>query len=253
MRSRLETTLLVCLLLLFGAGCAAPATELPPPRTTYIGVTPAFTDRAYAWLQGFAPFDPYHELTLRILPLEAGIEAAQAGEIDFLIAASDPPQDWFATPLAPSGMLIVTPSNARMRDLTLRQLREIYIGQITDWSELDAGQGPIQPMMYPEGDELRTAFEGFVMEGNRFSSNTRLLPDPASMAQAVAGTPGSMGVIPDYAMISGLRSLTIESSTPSERNISDGSYPLAVTVIAFAPSEPEGLARTWLGWIQAEE
>ncbi|MEJ2012495.1 MAG: substrate-binding domain-containing protein [Anaerolineales bacterium] len=253
MRSRLETTLLACLLLLFSAGCAAPATELPPPRTTYIGVTPAFSDRAYAWLQGFAPFDPTHELTLRILPLEAGIEAAQAGEIDFLISASDPPQDWFATPLETSAVLIVTPSNARLRDLTLRQLREIYIGQTTDWSELDAGQGQIQPMMYPEGDELRTAFEGFVMEGNRFSSNTRLLPDPASMAQAVAGTPGAIGVIPDYATITELHSLTLASSTPTERKISDSRYPLTVTVIAFAPSEPEGLARTWLGWIQAEE
>jgi hypothetical protein len=252
MSLRLKTALVACLLL-FSTGCAAQATELPAPRTTYIGVTPACSELAYEWLRGFAPFDPYHELTLRILPLEAGITAAQAGEIAFLIAAGLPPEDWFATPLARSGLLIVTPSAARVRDLTLRQLREIYLGQTTDWSELEAGQGPIQPMMYPEGDELRIAFEDFVMDGNRFSSNTRLLPDPASMAQAVADTPGAIGLLPDYATSSGLRHLTIAGSAPSEESIGDEAYPLAVAVIALAPSEPQALARAWLGWIQAEE
>jgi hypothetical protein len=250
MRSRASVLLLLVLLVLC-AGCAAAATELPPVRTTYIGATPAFADLAYEWLDGFSAHDPEHELTLRVLPLEAGLESARAGDIAFLIAGIEPPAGWFAAPLERTALLIVTGSGSSSRNLTLRQLREIYTGQVTDWEQLGGDALEIQPMLYPEGDELQASFESLVMEGNRLTANARLLPDPASMAEEVSSTPGAIGFLPGYALPSGLRALAIGGDRPSSAGIINGSYPLALTVVALAPAEPGDLARAWLGWIQA--
>ncbi|MFN2148900.1 MAG: substrate-binding domain-containing protein [Anaerolineales bacterium] len=253
MRLRADLTLLAFLLLAMGAGCASPPTEPPEARTTHIGVTPAYADQAYAELEGFASHDPSRELTLQVLPLEAGLEAARAGEITFLITAADPPDGWFATPLERSAVLIVAASNPGLSGLTLRELREIFIGQKTNWSQLGGPEWPIQPMIYPEGDELRTAFEAIVLQSDRLTPNARLLPDPASMAKAVAGTPGAIGILPGTTPTTGLTVLSLDGHRANAANLANGSYPLALSWVATAPQEPEGLAREWLGWVQEKE
>ena len=253
MRSQVDLALLGLFCVALGAGCAAPPTELPEVHTTYIGVTPAYADQAYSRLEGFSLQDPMRELTLRVLPLEAGLDAARKGEIAFLITAAEPPADWFATPLEQSALLIITSSNPGVPGLTQRELREIYTGQTTDWSQVDGRERPIQPMIYIEGDELRTTFEAVVMSSSRLTPNARLLPDPASMAEAVRSTPGAIGLLPDYASVSDLTVLSLDGYRPSAVNVSNGSYPLLLTWSALAPHEPEGLARAWLVWIQESE
>jgi phosphate transport system substrate-binding protein len=253
MRSCINRVLLVGLLLVLCAACAPPATEPPPIRTTYVGVTPACAGLAYEWLAGFSEQDPLHELTLRVLPLKAGLQAARTGEINFLIAAENPPEGWFATPLKLTNLAIIASSGSGLSQLTLRQLREIYTGQITDWSQLGGHQGGIQPMLYPEGDELQGHFEALVMNQNRLTSNARLLPDPVSMAQEVSSSTGAIGFLPAYALPSGMHALSIDGVSPSAANVANGRYPFSITVVALAPAEPDGVARSWLGWIQGQE
>ena len=253
MRSCISRVLLVGLLLGLCGACASPPTELPPIRTTYVGVTPACAELAYEWLAGFAGQDPLRELTLHVLPLEAGLQAAEKGEIGFMIAADNPPEGWFATPLEHTYLAIISSSGTGLDRLTLLQLRQIYSGQLTDWSQLGGHRETIQPMLYPDGDELQRQFEALVMHQNRLSSNARLLPDPTSMLEEVSSSTGAIGFLPGYILPIGTRALTIDGVSPSIANVANGRYPFSITVAAFSPAEPGGLARSWLGWIQGQE
>ncbi len=233
-------------------GCSPPPPATPPPAATYIGVAPAFADLAFAWLAGFDAQDPLHELTLLIMPTQDGLAGVEAGELAFMITSVDPPPDWFATPLAREPLLVAVTPGVLPVEIDQDDLNAIFAGRVQDWAELGARAGPIMPVVYPAGDELRQSFERDVMGNSRITSNALLAPDPAAMAELLMKERGAIGFLPGSTLPSGLKLLELAGVAPSRLSVESGRYPLSVTILAVATAEPAGLARAWLGWIQAQ-
>ena len=233
-------------------GCSSPPPATPPPAATYIGVSPPYADQAFAWLAGFGDQDPLHELTLLVLPTQDGLDGVEAGELAFMITSAEPPVAWFATPLSKEPIFVAVSPGVAPGDLDLEALNAIFAGRVHDWAELEAAASPVQPIVYPAGDELRQSFESQVMGNSRISSNALLAPNPAAMSELLLGENGAIGFLPGPELPSGLRPLKLDGAAPSRSMVESGRYPLTVTILAVAMEEPAGLARTWLGWIQAQ-
>jgi hypothetical protein len=251
MRSLRELGLAAILALTLG-GCSIPPPVTPSPAATYIGVAPAYSDLAFAWLAGFGDQDPLHELTLLILPTQDGLAGVEAGELAFMITSAEPPADWFATPLSKEPILVAVSPGVAPGELDPEALNAIFAGRVHDWADLDAAAGPVQPIVYPAGDELRQSFARQVMGNSRITSNALLAPDPTAMGELLMNERGAIGFLPGPKLPSGLKPLDLAGAAPSRPMVESGRYPLTVTILAVATEEPAGLARTWLGWIQAQ-
>ncbi len=234
------------------AGCGSPPTVMSEPAAEYIGVAPAYADLAYGWLAGFADQDPLHELTLLVMPTADGLAAMESGELAFMITSVEPPVKWFVTPLARGAILLAASPSISVRGLDLDVIKDIFTGRIRDWSEIGGAPGPITPIVYPGGDELRLVFERQVLGNSRITSNALLAPDPAAMAELLAQEPAAIGFLPGHTLSADLKPFALAGIQPSQVNVDSGRYPLTVEILALAPKEPVGLARTWLGWIQSQ-
>jgi phosphate transport system substrate-binding protein len=178
------------------------------------------------------------------------IETLQSANVDLLVSGLEPPRGWFATPLLLEPIaIVVNPSNP-VRSIDPSQLLAIFSGQIRSWAELEGPNQEIQPVLPLQGDEIRIAFERRGLMDYRPSPNTLLAPTVLAMAELVNDEPGAIGVMPLSQLTEGVRVLQLDGVRPSVEAVADERYPLYLEIVAIAPEEPSGLARSWLVWLQ---
>jgi hypothetical protein len=239
------------LLLLFLAACAPQPTPAPTPHTAYVGTTPAYADWLEKRVTTYWQDQPSNGVIPLIYPLEAALEAVEQDELELLVSAAQPPEGWFATPLLLDGIAILVHPDVPIRDLNMPQLSDIFLGRMENWTSLEGEDRKIQPIIPLPGDETRTSFQDEVLNGARYTSNALLAPNPMAALEMVASKPGSITFLPWTAIPTDRTTLRVEGVQLTARNIETGRYPLTLQLLAFAPEEPRGTMREFLGWLQA--
>lgn len=123
--------------------------------------------------------------------------------------------------------VVVHPDNP-LQDLTVEQVRDIFTGAITNWSELG---GPDAPIHLHIRDPISGTFLGFqelAMEKKPYGSNLKTYTDYAGIVRAVAQDPHGIGYAGlDGAPKSGVRAVSIGGVAPNAANVNLGKYPYA--------------------------
>lgn len=147
----------------------------------------------------------------------------------------------FATPLGyVSFVVVVNPANP-LATLSLEQVRAVFTGQITDWSQVGIGTGgAIQVFTRTPDSDGGMAFGAEALRGAAVTPNALVAPTWATMREAVSADPLAMGYLPGPELDSSIKSLILDVE------------PRAL-IVAVAPVEPVGLAHDFLAWAQSEE
>lgn len=249
--SRRLTTFLA--LALVAAGCGGTATPAPAPSpvpVVSVGLSalplPLSLGQRYVEADGPLPFD------LVPLPSLAGLQAVEDDESLAHLDYPPAPDGWFSSLVGWEGIAIVVHPQVVIRQVDRSELAGIFSGRLTHWDQVGAGQGPILPVLPPDGDRLRQAFVEQVMPDGRVTTLARLGPTPQAVLEIVAAEAGAIGLIP-YRALAGeaVALLRLEGELPTEAAIGSGAYGLRVPLLAMAPSEPSGDLRSWLVWAQS--
>jgi hypothetical protein len=237
----------VCLLL--GAACSPAASPSPSPQplAAPVLVTPGLASEASAWLADYAADYGLQAFDLEIAAPQEALRRLNAGQASLLIGALPPPHGWFATPLVDEPLAVVVSHDVSIRNLSLDQLRQLFSGQIQSWQAVGDGPIPDQPVIAPQGDDTRLAFEGAVMGGESITPNAMLAPTPQALLEIIGRQSGAIGVLP--------LSQAGEAAVAQLEGISPGlgikgGYPLLLQVIAMAPQPPGPNVMAWLVWLQ---
>jgi phosphate transport system substrate-binding protein len=190
------------------------------------------------------------EFDLLPLPYSQAVEAAAAGGVKLVISAADPEPNWFITPLTTDGLSVIVHVDNPVLDLSLEDLRRLFSGGISNWSELGGQDLAVQPYLPFRGDDLRERFEQAVMAGVRPAGVAYLVPHSRAARQAVSDDPAGVAFIPASMVDDSVRAVRIEGILPGPSTLADGRYPLRLPVSASAPEEPTGAIRDWLVWLQ---
>jgi phosphate transport system substrate-binding protein len=153
--------------------------------------------------------------------------------------------------VAIDGFVFIVNKDNPVNSLTLEQLRGIYSGSITNWSEVGGNDEEIRAFQREEGSGSQTAMLQLVMQG------LPMLPPPQvarvesmsglieSVAEYQDGA-GSIGYTFDYYaknlyVNENIKVLKIDGVTPNAASYLDGSYPLTSAYYAVIRSdEPAG-------------
>lgn len=187
----------------------------------------------------------------------SGIDAVSMGSAD--IAGSARASDGSAednrltfTPVAWDALVMITNPANPVHNLTLRQLHEIYLGRITNWSQVGGRSAPIDlyAVISPnDGVEysLRNLLFG---RGTQQISAPRLYLNTKALEEGIALNPNGLGLstLADVRGNPKLRAIPIEGVAPTVANIADGSYPLYTPLyLVTNPNSPK--AATVKGFI----
>lgn len=142
------------------------------------------------------------------------------------------------TPVALDGFVFITHKDNPVDSLTLDQIRDIYSGAITNWSDVGGYDEEIMPYLREKNSGSQTAFENMVMQG------TPIYEHPDAKKQLVESMGGLIEYVSSYQnetrsigytfnyylnnlyKNSDVKVIKIDGVAPDNENLIDGSYPL---------------------------
>lgn len=237
-------------ILLFGACAQPPEPTLPP--VPQVAVSPSLEATVVSWVLAYR--DQVGVPAFDVVPWAdtALFEAVDRGEVALAITGLEPPQGWFATPLAAESLAVVLHPSNPVRDLSLEELADLFTGRAGNWSAVGGEETAVQPVVLPPGDALRERFDAAMLKDARVWPGAWIAPSPEAVLELVRSDRGTIGYLPASQLAGSLRVVRLDGMEPQVGITGSASYPLRFTIVATAPEEPEGPVREFLVWLQAE-
>ena len=126
------------------------------------------------------------------------------------------------------GMGPIVNSNADVDDLTLEQLKGIFTGSITDWSEVGGTAGKIQVIERKAGSGTRATFEAAVLAGEKAPDTFAPVAEEDSsgtVVEKIQATEGSISYLAfSYFDDTKFKALKVGGVEPTAENVCSGKF-----------------------------
>jgi phosphate transport system substrate-binding protein len=134
--------------------------------------------------------------------------------------------------------VVVHPSNP-VKELTTQQVREIYIGKITNWKQVG---GPDLKIVAISRDTSSGTFETFhklIMKKKEMASKVEYVNSNPQAHARVKTTVGAIGYVGIGFLDSNVKTLKLDGVMPSKETISSGIFPVARPLFMFTNGYPK--------------
>lgn len=164
------------------------------------------------------------------------------------------------TPICYDAFVFLVNAANPVKDLTLEEIRDIYVGKVMNWSALGDQDVEIIPFQREPNSGSQTAMENLVMKG---------VPMPAAMPNCISGGMGDLvaqvgnydngGASLGYSYLyylenlypsEAVRVLSIGGVAPTPENLRSGKYPLTTCYYAVY-RKGEDLGEAFAQWLQS--
>lgn len=148
--------------------------------------------------------------------------------------------------------LVVHPSNS-LAGLTLAEIKAIYTGKVSNWSEVG---GADQEIIVVSRDSASGTFETFnelALEGEKVRADALLQASNAAVVTTVANTPGAIGYVGLGYVSKEIKALTVDEVIPSKETVNAGDYPLARSLFMYTDGKPEGAVKKFIDFVLSAE
>lgn len=149
-------------------------------------------------------------------------------------------------------VLIVNPKNP-IEDLSLDQIRAIYAGTITEWSQLGGPSSKINLIAREEGSGTRSAFTELVMGEVEITPKAIVQDSNGSVMQLVAGDPNAIGFISLGLVNDQVKALALDGVEATAENIMNDTYKLVRGFLFVTKHEPTDLTKSFIDFILSSE
>lgn len=154
------------------------------------------------------------------------------------------------------GLAVAINSENPIEELTLQQIKDVFTGVITDWSELgwDDG-GAITVYSRQTNSGTYVYFNENVMDGEDFADGAMFMPGSSAIREAIEQEVNAIGYI-GIGYIEGIDAVDVAEDENSdyitpfeEANVDEGIYPIARPLYFYVNGEPEGVILDYLNWV----
>ena len=132
--------------------------------------------------------------------------------------------------IALDGIALAINTNNGVDSLTLEQLKAIYTGEITNWSELGGNDAAIVVVSRENGSGTRTAFDEIVGIGDMLTEKAIIKSGNGEVASYVAGEPNAIGYtsfVTLEANLDKIKGLKVDGVYPDAASVQNQTYKLS--------------------------
>lgn len=199
-----------------------------------------------------------------------GIQSVGAKTVDIGMSSREVTADemkkypsFVIIPVARDGIaVIVNPSNT-IPYITLDQIRDIYLGKITKWTEISGADVPgtnnqIVVIGRDSASGTRSYFDESILAKKTPVKQMLEKNSNGAVLQTIAQTPGAIGYVSIGFVSADVKALPVWYNAdriiaPSLENVRDGSYPVSRELYVITNGEPSGLAGNFIRYMLSDE
>ena len=161
-------------------------------------------------------------------------------------------------PVARDGITLYANEKNPVTELSLDQIKAIYLGEIKNWKDIG---GPDAKIIVYGRENSSGTFEFFrdeVLKGADYSPLVQSLPGTAAIVNAVANDINGIGY-GGAAYAKGVKQIKVrkDASTPgyepTRQTIASGQYPISRYLYMYTRNKPAGEMKAYIDWILSAE
>ena len=196
------------------AGSTASSTAAALSGNVATGGSTSMKNVIAALTEGFAEVEPGVTVSYDPTGSGAGITGATDKTLDIGLSSralkDDEKADVDGTTIALDGIAIIVNNASKVEDLTVDQLKQMFTGEITNWSEVGGDDGEIVLIGREAGSGTRDGFESIVD-----------VKDSCKYAQELTATGAVISAVEANPLAIGYASLSAVGDTRSEEHTSE--------------------------------
>ena len=177
-------------------------------------------------------------------------------------AAEDAGVDLVYVPFCCDAFIFMVNDQNPVDSLTVRQIQEIYTGQVLTWAQVGGDQQVVDAYQRPHGSGSQTAMEEMVMQGLQMSRvNENYISDGMAEAVQQVGNYNNGRRAIGYSYLyyvnalvesGGIKVLAIDDIAPTAENLQSGAYPFTVNYFAVYRKGDEN-TEAFVRWLVSPE
>jgi len=248
-------------LIALAAGCGGDTPEAKPTdiagEISFAGST-TLQPLAHKLGEAFKERHPDIVLDIAAGGSVVGIEAIHNGTVDIGMASRalkpEEAEGVKQHQVAADVIAMVVHSANPVEDIELERLREIYLGEITNWSEIGGLDEPIMVVVRGKNSGTRGAFDKIVLDRQEPAAPDLQMAVAASdVAAMVAENEHAIGYIGFGHFELDIKVMAVDGVTPSEETAQDGSYPVVRPLLFLTGPLTQPLAQHFIDFALSEE
>ncbi|MDR2462274.1 MAG: phosphate ABC transporter substrate-binding protein [Verrucomicrobiales bacterium] len=158
------------------------------------------------------------------------------------------------TVVAYDGIAIVVNANNPLKNLTKRQLEQIFTGDVTDWSAVGGKAGKISLYTRNTASGTYSEFKEMAMSKRDYAGSSQKLAGNEQIVAEVAQNPNGIGYVGmAYVKAKGLKVLSVDGGTPTKGSVQAHNYPLARNTYFYTNGAPQGLVKKFIDFIMSAD
>ena len=133
--------------------------------------------------------------------------------------------------------IVVHPANP-ISGLTVDQVRDVYMGKITNWKQVGGPNKTIIPISRDTNSGTYETFEKLVMHKERIAASAEYVGSNGAIRARVQSTPAAIGYLGLGFVDRTVKPLRINNIIPDKNTIASGRYPIARPLYMFTNGYP---------------
>jgi phosphate transport system substrate-binding protein len=179
-----------------------------------------------------------------------GIRALLKGDIDMagagrLLTDAEKQQGLIEHFLGWDVLAIVVHENNPLEDLTRKQLKGLFSGELTNWQQVGGADSPVVVVTSPKGSGMRSAVKKLILHDKDYLDREIVSAIVAASDQQVSMFPVGITAL-SRSMLDAdhVKAIKVDGVEATAENVAIGTYPLTKPLTLVTNGEPQGdLAR----------
>jgi len=161
------------------------------------------------------------------------------------------------TPVAKDGVAIYVNASNPISQLTVEQVKGMYLGDVTNWKDVGGPNAPIVLYSRENSSGTYVFFKEHVLGNEDFAASAQTLPGTAAVVNAVAKEKHGIGY-GGAAYAKGVKELKVvgkdgQAYTPTAENVKSGKYALSRPLFMYTPAKPAGEVKDFIDYCLSKE
>ncbi len=149
------------------------------------------------------------------------------------------------------GITPIVNKGVGIKDISLENLRKIFLGEIKNWKEVGGKDQEIVILNRASGSGTRATFEQWVLDG-KTAIRAQEQDSSGMVRQIVADTPGAISYTAFSYVTNEVQTLSIDGIQPTDENVSTNRWKIWAYEHMYTKGEPTELVKDFLEYMLSD-